>query len=53
MKLAVYGSRHQEEYIPQIAAFLAELAQRGDSVVMHSKLYQYLLHAVPAALACI
>ena len=53
MKLAVYGSRHQEEYIPQIAAFLAELAQRGDSVVMHSKLYQYLLHAVPAALACV
>ena len=53
MKLAVYGSRHQEEYIPEIAAFLMCLKDRGDSVVMHAKLYRYLLHAVPAALACV
>ncbi|MDO4320530.1 MAG: NAD(+)/NADH kinase [Bacteroidales bacterium] len=53
MKLAVYGSRHQEDYIPAIADFLLCLKDRGDSVVMHAKLYQYLLHAVPAALACV
>lgn len=53
MKLAVYGSRHQEEYIPRIARFLTGLSGRGHTVVMHSKLYRYLLHAVPAALACV
>lgn len=51
MKLAIYGSRHQDEFLPQISAFLAEVKGRGCAVVMHAKLYQYLLHAAPDTLS--
>ena len=53
MKLAIYGSRHQEDYLPQIETFLNRLSERGDSAVMHSKLYNYLLHLMPLALKCV
>lgn len=53
MRLAIYGSKRQEAYLPQIEAFLAALAERGDYVVMHAKLYEYLLHLMPRALACV
>lgn len=53
MKLAIYGSRHQDEYLSQIEAFLNSLTRRGDSAVMHSKLYNYLLHIMPMALKCV
>lgn len=53
MKLALYGSRHQDEYLPQIEHFLIRLSERGDTVVMHAKLYNYLLHLMPLALKCV
>lgn len=53
MKLAIYGSRHQDGFIPAIAAFLDDLARAGHTAVMHAKLYRYLLHAVPASLGCV
>ncbi len=53
MKLAIYGSRRQESYIAQIEAFLNKLTQRGDEVVMHTKLYHYLTHLIPKSLACV
>lgn len=53
MKFAIYGSRHQEEFIPDIRHFLLSLQSEGHQAVMHSKLYKYLLHAIPAALGCV
>lgn len=53
MNLAIYGSRHQDEFVPRIADFLRGLQAQGHTAVMHPKLYQYLLHAVPASLACV
>lgn len=53
MKLAIYGSRRQEAYLEQIEAFLRRMAERGDSAVMHTKLYQYLLPVMPRAMACV
>lgn len=42
MRIAIYGSKRQDAYLQQIETFLDTLARRGDSVVMHSKLYHYL-----------
>ncbi len=53
MKLAIYGSRRQDSYLPQLEAFFKELASRGDEVVMHSKLYHYLKHLMLRSLACV
>ncbi len=53
MILAIYGSRHQDEFLPRISTFLDKLHRLGHTVVMHTKLYQYLLHAIPASLACV
>lgn len=53
MKLAIYGSRRQEAYLSQIEAFLIEMSRRGDTAVMHGKLYEYLLHLMPLALKCV
>lgn len=53
MKLAIYGSRRQEAFLPRIEAFLALLSQRGDTVVMHTKFYNYLVRIIPLSLACV
>lgn len=53
MKIAVYGSRRQEAYLGQIRAFLENLGHGGHEVVMHAKLYKYLLHIMPEALAVV
>lgn len=53
MKLAIYGSRRQEPYIDQIAAFFDSLSRRGDEVTVHSKLYSYLLYMIPRSLGCV
>lgn len=53
MKLAIFGSRRQDAYLGQIEMFLNRLDARGDSVVMHGKLYNYLLHLMPRALRCV
>lgn len=53
MKLAIYGSKRQQDYLPLIEQFMLELDRRSDSVVMHTKLYNYLLHLIPRALKCV
>ena len=45
MRIAIYGSRRQQGAFSTVASFLRLLADRGDSVVMHRKLYRHLLEA--------
>lgn len=42
MKIAVYGSRRQDEFLPQIERFLNRVSALGFEIVMHPKLYKYL-----------
>lgn len=51
MKIAIYGSRRQQQYSALLAAFLDELQRRGCEVVMHRKLYTHLRELMPLALA--
>lgn len=51
MRIAVYGSKRQEAFLDAIAAFLLSMARRGDEVVMHTKLYDYLSELIPEVLA--
>lgn len=44
MKIAVYGSRRQENYVEPLSAFFDALARAGADVVMHRKLYDCLSH---------
>lgn len=53
MRIAVYGSRHQEAYLGFIEEFFKALAAAGVEAVVHSKLYHYLLHLMPAALEAV
>ena len=54
MQIAIYGSKRQENYLSQIESFLNRMSQRGDTVVMHPKIYRYLKerlrmpHGIPA-----
>lgn len=50
MTIAIYGSRRQGEYLTRIARLLALLAERGVTVIMHSKLYRHLKSEVPGNL---
>ncbi len=49
MIIAIYGSRRQYGVFDYVAAFLDKLRRRGDSVVMHRKLYVHLLEHIPEA----
>lgn len=51
MKIAIYGSRHQEAFLESIVSLLAYIAKRGDSMVIHPKIYQYLIDNRPEAAA--
>lgn len=51
MKIAIYGSRRQQQYSAILAGFFDELQRRGCEVVMHRKLYTYLREFMPLALA--
>lgn len=53
MKLAIYGSRHQDEYLDAIGAFLESISAASVDVVMHGKLYNYLSRIMPRKLACV
>ena len=54
MKIAIYGSRRQQPYLPLIEEFLTTLAARGDKAVMHAKLFNHLQPLLPAeALQCV
>lgn len=43
MTIAIYGSRRQADALKHVVSFLHVLADRGDKVVMHRKLYVHLL----------
>lgn len=53
MKLAIYGSRRQEPYLNYIEAFFKAVTAVGDEALVHPKLYNYLIHYMPAAMACV
>ena len=53
MRIAVYGSRRQDNYLPEIEAFMKRLAQMGVELVMHPKLYKYLQAVMLPALAAV
>lgn len=53
MKIAIYGSRRQDRHLDVLEAFLAGLDVAGHEVVMHPKLYHYLLALAPMALKCV
>lgn len=50
MKIAIYGSRRQEPYLQYIRQFFDALAQMGDEVILHSKIYDYLWQTLPEVL---
>ncbi|MDE6136902.1 MAG: NAD(+)/NADH kinase [Muribaculaceae bacterium] len=53
MKIAIYGSRRQDAHIHALEAFMRSLSAEGHEVVMHPKLYRYLLAVIPGALMCV
>lgn len=53
MKIAIYGSRHQDAYLGILGDFLRQLARENVEVVMHPKLYNYLIHCIPGAMSSI
>ena len=53
MIIAIYGSRRQDAHLPALEAFLRSLDSAGHEVVMHPKLYNYLLQLIPGALRCV
>lgn len=53
MKIAIYGSRRQDAHLAELEAFLQSLECGGHEVVMHPKLYRYLMALIPQALRCV
>lgn len=53
MRIAIYGSRRQYGAFETVACFLKTLARRGDTVVMHRKVYSHLLESIPEALSVV
>lgn len=53
MKIAIYGSRHQDAYLDILRDFLLQLARENAEVVMHPKLYNYLIRCIPGAMASV
>lgn len=53
MKIAIYGSRRQDAHLDALEEFMARLDAAGHEVVMHPKLYHYLLPLIPASLRCV
>lgn len=45
MRIAIYGSKRQELFLDDISTLLRSIAERGDDIIMHSKLYAYLSEA--------
>ena len=43
MKVALYGSRHQDSHVGDIAKLVVSLIENGDRLVIHRKLYDYLV----------
>lgn len=53
MTIAIYGSRQLQAYAEPMGRFLELLARAGAQAVMHRKLYDVLLHAMPLSLAAV
>lgn len=53
MKIAIYGSRRQENYIEPLSAFFDALAQMGAEIIMHRKIYDCLSHLMLPKLAAV
>lgn len=53
MRIAIYGSRHQDAYLDILRDFLLQLARENAEVVMHPKLYNYLIRCIPGAMASV
>lgn len=53
MKIAIYGSRRQDEHLAEIEAFMRSLAAADIEVVMHPKLYNYLRGVILPALGAV
>ena len=53
MRIAIYGSRRQYGAFETVAGFLNTLASRGDTVVMHRKVYSHLLESIHEALSVV
>lgn len=49
MKVAIYGSRHQDEFIDKIAAAIITLSRNGFELLFHKKILDYLLSKPIAA----
>lgn len=43
ISIAIYGSRHQDEYVGKIARLIAYLGEQGYRLTFHKKIYDYLL----------
>lgn len=43
MKVAIYGSRHQDSHVNDIARMVISLIENGDTMVIHRKIYDYLV----------
>ncbi|MCM1450739.1 MAG: NAD(+)/NADH kinase [Clostridium sp.] len=53
MRIAIYGSRRQENYIAPLSAFFDALAACGCEIVMHRKLYDTLSHLMLPKLSAV
>lgn len=53
MTIAIYGSRRLQAYADPLGLFLEALARTGADVVMHRKLYDVLIHAMPLRMAAV
>lgn len=50
MKVAIYGSRRQSDYLSRVVRMLTSMRQKGIEIIMHSKLYRHLTSEVPGAI---
>lgn len=53
MTIAIYGSRQLQAYAEPLGLFLEMLAGAGAEAVMHRKLYDVLIHAMPLRMAAV
>lgn len=50
MKVAIYGSRRQSDYLSRIVKMLTIMHRHGMEIIMHSKLYRHLSSEIPGSL---
>lgn len=53
MRIAIYGSKRQQEAFGPIITFMKGLRREGVETVMHAKLYHYLHQACPEAIEAV